>query len=78
MWKVEQNLFNQGLCSLLMMYTELFIYPQAMLRYRSGLLKLMETLILSPFMLSGYSEEKQLIRVSLIESFVDNPVSRPD
>ncbi|XP_033627014.1 seipin-like [Asterias rubens] len=45
----------------------------AMLRYRSGLLKLMETLILSPFMLSGYSEEKQLIRVSLIESFVDNP-----
>ncbi|XP_022095667.1 seipin-like [Acanthaster planci] len=45
----------------------------AMMHYQSNLLKTLQTLFFIPMLLSGYSEEKQTLTVSLLENFVDNP-----
>ncbi|XP_038075134.1 seipin-like isoform X2 [Patiria miniata] len=45
----------------------------AMMHYQSNLLKTIQTLFYIPLLLTGYSEEKQTITVSLMENFIDNP-----
>lgn len=46
-----------------------------MLRYRSDLLKVLETLLLLPAYLTGLSEQRQLLEVELFSNYVENPVS---
>lgn len=46
-----------------------------MLRYRSDLLKVLETLLVLPMFLSGLSEQKQAVEVELFSNYVDDPVS---
>ncbi|XP_072032167.1 seipin-like [Amphiura filiformis] len=43
-----------------------------MIRYRSPILKMLEVFIYSPLLLTGYSEEKQVLTVTLLEDFIDN------
>ncbi|XP_049882296.1 seipin [Pectinophora gossypiella] len=44
----------------------------AMLRHRSQLHQLMRTLVLAPFLLSGFNEEKQQLQVELFSDFEDD------
>ena len=53
----------------------LLYYFQVMLRYRSPILKMLEVVVYSPLLLSGYSEEKQVLTITLLEDFIDNSVS---
>ncbi len=48
----------------------------AMLQYKSSLLHAITTFILSPFLLSGSSEEKQRILIELFSNFQEDRVSR--
>lgn len=48
---------------------------QSMLRYRSDLLKVLETLLLLPAYLTGLSEQRQMLEVELFSNYVENPVS---
>ncbi|KAL4623007.1 seipin-like [Arapaima gigas] len=45
---------------------------QAMLHYRSSLLQALSTLFFSPLLLSGMSEQKQLVEVELFSSYREN------
>lgn len=53
----------------------LLLSHQAMLHYRSSLLQTLGTLLLSPLLLSGMSEQKQLIEVELHPGYSENSVS---
>lgn len=44
----------------------------AMLHYRSSLLQSLDTLVFSPLLLSGVSEQKQLVEVELYEDYREN------
>lgn len=44
----------------------------AMIRYRSPLLKMMDVVFLAPLFITGYSEEKQMVQVDLMNDFIDN------
>lgn len=46
-----------------------------MLRYRTNLLKLLETLLFLPAFLSGAAEQKQVLDVELFSDYTDDPVS---
>ena len=46
-----------------------------MMQYRSELLRVMETFVFAPVLLSGHSTEKQFLRIEFIEDFMDNPLS---
>lgn len=48
---------------------------QSMLRYRSDLLKVLETLLGLPAFLTGVSEQRQVLEVELFSDYVDDPVS---
>lgn len=48
---------------------------QTMLHYRSTLLQTMSTLLFSPLLLTGVSEQKQLIEVELFPDFKSDLVS---
>lgn len=48
-----------------------------MLRYRSGLLRYLGTLLFLPAYLSGAAEQKQLLEVELFSDYTDDPVSLP-
>lgn len=48
---------------------------QSMLRYRSDLLKVLETLLLLPAYVTGLSEQRQMLEVELFSKYVENPVS---
>lgn len=48
---------------------------QSMLRYRTDLLKFLETLLFLPAFLSGAAEQKQLLEVELFSDYTDDPVS---
>ncbi|XP_070569666.1 seipin-like isoform X1 [Ptychodera flava] len=45
----------------------------AVLHFRSLLLKILDTLFFAPFLLGGYSEEKQMLEVELFDKFQDSP-----
>ncbi|KAM9376208.1 seipin-like [Pholidichthys leucotaenia] len=47
----------------------------SMLRYRSNLLRTLETLLFLPAFLSGAAEEKQVLEVELFSDYSDNPYS---
>jgi hypothetical protein len=51
-----------------------FLY-QAMLHYRSGLLQTLNTLLFSPLLLTGMTEQKQLVEVELFSDYKANSVS---
>lgn len=51
------------------------VFIQSMLRYRSDLLKVLETLLFLPAYLAGLSEQKQILEVELFSNYVENPVS---
>ena len=55
-----------------------FSVLQAMIRYRSPIYKILEVVAYAPLLLTGYSEEKQLLKVTLLEDFTDNSVSQAD
>lgn len=46
-----------------------------MLRYRTDLLKFLETLLFLPAYLSGAAEQKQMLEVELFSDYTDDPVS---
>lgn len=46
-----------------------------MLRYRSGLLRTLGTLLFLPAFLSGAIEQKQVLEVELFSDYTDDPVS---
>lgn len=48
---------------------------QGMLRYRSDLVRILETLLLLPAFLTGKAEQKQMIEVELFSEYTDDPVS---
>lgn len=48
---------------------------QAMLHYRSSLLQILSTLVFSPMLLTGLSEQKQLIEVELFSDYKSDSVS---
>ncbi|TMS17354.1 Seipin [Larimichthys crocea] len=47
----------------------------SMLRYRSDLLKYLETLLFLPAFLSGATEQKQMLEVELFSDYTDDPYS---
>lgn len=47
----------------------------AMLHYKSYIHHILSTLVYSPFLLSGSTEEKQVVHVELFSSFEEDPVS---
>ncbi|XP_076143713.1 seipin-like isoform X3 [Alosa pseudoharengus] len=49
---------------------------QVMLHYRSVLLQVMSTVLLSPLLLSGASEQKQLVTIELFTDYTENSVRR--
>lgn len=55
--------------------TVLSCCDQSMLRYRSDLLKYLETLLFLPAFLSGATEQKQMLEVELFSDYTDDPVS---
>lgn len=55
--------------------TVLSCWGQSMLRYRTNLLKLLETLLFLPAFLSGAAEQKQVLDVELFSDYTDDPVS---
>lgn len=48
---------------------------QSMLRYRTDLLRVLETLLFLPAFLSGAVEQKQVLEVELFSDYTDSPVS---
>lgn len=50
-------------------------WSQSMLRYRSGLLRTLGTLLFLPAFLSGAIEQKQVLEVELFSDYTDDPVS---
>lgn len=48
---------------------------QSMLRYRTDLLRLLETLLFLPAFLTGAAEYKQMLEVELFSDYTDDPVS---
>ncbi|XP_033104708.1 seipin-like [Anneissia japonica] len=44
----------------------------ALIKYRSPLLKYIEVLFLSPFLMTGYKNEKEGLTVELFDNFIDN------
>ncbi|XP_055608525.1 seipin [Uranotaenia lowii] len=46
----------------------------SMLHYRSSLLKMVSTIVLAPFLVLGYREEKQTVAVELFSHFEDNQI----
>jgi hypothetical protein len=46
-----------------------------MLHYRSGLLQTLNTLLFSPLLLTGMTEQKQLVEVELFSDYKANSVS---
>lgn len=48
---------------------------QAMLHYRSSLLQILSTMVFSPMLLTGLSEQKQLIEVELYSDYKSDSVS---
>lgn len=56
-------------------YLFLVFSHQTMLHYRSSLLQTMSTLLFSPLLLTGVSEQKQLIEVELFPDFKSDLVS---
>ncbi|KAL3874952.1 hypothetical protein ACJMK2_037900 [Sinanodonta woodiana] len=44
----------------------------AILQYRSQLLRILETFVFSPFLLTGYAKQKQIIPVELFSDYVDD------
>lgn len=48
---------------------------QSMLRYRTDLLKFLETLLFLPVFLSRAAEQKQMLEVELFSDYTDDPVS---
>lgn len=48
---------------------------QAMLHYRSSLLQILSTMVFSPMLLTGLSEQKQLVEVELFSDYKSDSVS---
>lgn len=48
-------------------------FRSALLHYKSPLLRFLYTLVFSPFLLVGSAEEKQIVSVSLFESYEEDP-----
>ena len=46
----------------------------SMLQYRSGLLRILETFVFAPALLTGHTSEKQWIRVEFFDDFYDDPM----
>ncbi|XP_071963210.1 seipin-like [Antedon mediterranea] len=44
----------------------------ALIKYRSALLKYLEVMIFSPFLMTGYKHEKESLTVELYDNFIDN------
>lgn len=55
--------------------TPFILSHQTMLHFRSNLLQTMNTLLFSPLLLTGLSEQKQLIEVELFPDFRSDIVS---
>lgn len=46
-----------------------------MLHYRSELLRIMDTFVFSPLLLSGFVEQKQFLTVEFYNNYIDDSVS---
>lgn len=47
----------------------------AMMQYRSELLRVIETLVFSPLLLSGHMSEKQYLMIEFFTNFLDDPMN---
>ena len=50
-------------------------YLQAILHYRSELLRIMDTFVFSPLLLFGFAEQKQMINIEFYTNYIDDSVS---
>ncbi|KAL2095275.1 hypothetical protein ACEWY4_009994 [Coilia grayii] len=66
MFMVKMSCYSRG------GHTTASIARSAMLHYRSSLLQTLSTLVFSPLLLSGVSEQKQLLEIELFADYKDN------
>lgn len=51
------------------------LFFQTMLRYRSELLRVLDTFVFSPLLLSGFVDQQQTLNIEFFTNYIDDPVS---